>query len=1036
MDGVGTPDDHAKRSAELGYSAQAVTEHGNVSSHVGHEKAAKKYGIKPLFGLEAYTHPEPDSRRKFHLTLLAQNQVGYQNLMQAVSQTWAEGFHQWPTMSGQMLADNSDGLIVMSGCSDSLLACSLLGGKTIEPVDASWKRALNVASAFKELLGDRYYLECQMFPELPRTHAINEAYERMSKKLKIPLVGTADVHYPHPDDNDLQILVHAAGRGNNTAAKQAESWEYDIRLTHPVSDDQAVQRLRETGLSRKAAEGAWLGATAEIAERCTVVLPKADRFRWELLEGETSLELIWEWLREGWRYRVEQGNTRIAAKKTEYLDRIKMEMDLIASKDFVDYFLLTSDIIRSAKDVGEPVGPARGSSAASLVCYLLRITEIDPLQYPLMYFSRFISPDRVDVPDIDTDFADDTRPNVTKRAVAKYGSNRVANIATFTKYKGKNSIDDVARVHSIPPFEADIVKSMVLERSGGDSRADASLEDTINTFAQAKEIFEKYPALYKAIRLEGNYRGMSTHAAGLVVTNSPISDVCAIYTRDAPGEAGKRGEKLTAVSVNKYDAEYVNLMKVDILSLSTLGMIRIALEAAGVTLEELYRVPMDEPATMEAFRRNDVVGIFQFEGRATRMVCREVKPDNFMELADINGLSRPGPLFSGTTTEYIKTKWGDMDRVKFHPVVDQHTEFTKGQVIYQEQVLAVLGEFGGLPINRVHDIRKIISQKLGQGQFQESEQEFIDGAARLHGASPELAKKVWGRLVTSATYSFNIAHCISYSMLAFWCMWLKVHHPTAFYTAQLRKTKPDKWDRLIKDAMQHGIDIRGVTLGESETDWSSPYAGRVVAGYSQLNGVGAVTAERIQKKLVDRGRPFERVDDLLEVPGIGPATLEKFRTQIETDDPFGIKHMIDTMANVRNWLKESPGLPQPNFNSDQLLAYAGETRCTFLGLVVERNYQDVVENKRSRTGLAVEEIIKDLKHPHLTTAIIIRAFDEGDEDVYLRFNRFTYPKMKAMIDGIRVGHDLLLIRGFKSNRVSAVGISVQVDWMTVIDPDD
>lgn len=1040
QDGVGTPDDHVKRAAELDMDAMALTEHGNVSSHVGLEKAGKKYGVKPIFGLEAYTHPDPASRRKFHLTLLAENALGYQNLMQITTRSWAEGFYQWPTVSGQMLADHSEGLIVLSGCSDSLLACSLLGGKTIEPADASWERAVRQASAFKDLFGDRFYLECQMFPELPRTHQINTAYQTLGAKLGIPLVGTADVHYPHPDDNDLQLLVHAAGRGNNTAAQQAESWEYDIRLTHPVSDKLAVKRLRATGLSKTAASYAWEGITREIADRCNVILPKADRLRYPLDGAESAQALIWEWLREGWRYRVAQGNRRLVTHRAEALRRVQMEMGQIDAKDFVDYFLMTSEIIRSAKDEGEPVGPARGSSAASLVCYLLRITEIDPLQYPLMFFSRFISPDRTDIPDIDTDFADDTRHRVTERAVAKYGEARVANIATFTKYKGKNSIDDVARVHSVPKAEAEIVKSMVLERSGGDSRADASLEDTIATFAQAKEIFERYPHLYKAIRLEGNYRGMSTHAAGLVIANSPISDVCATYTRDAPGEAGKRGEKLTAVSVNKYDAEYLRMMKVDILSLSTLGMIRIALEAAGVTLEELYRVPMDEPKTMEAFRRNDVVGIFQFEGRATRMVCREVKPDNFLELADINGLSRPGPLFSGTTTEYIKTKWGDMERVKFHPVVDQHTEFTKGQIIYQEQVLAVLGEFGGLPINRVHDIRKIISQKLGQGQFQESEQEFIEGAGRLHGASPELARKVWGRLVTSATYSFNIAHCISYSMLAFWCMWLKVHHPTAFYMAQLRKTKEEKWTRLIKDGMQHDIDIRGVTIGESQLEWSAPRERRVVAGYQQLNGVGEVTGKRIQleeRRLWEtQGHGFQRVDDLLRVSGIGPATLAKFRGQIETDDPFGIKGMISTMQNVRAWIKESPGLPQPDFNSDTLLAFKEETRCTFLGLVVERNYQDVVENKRSRTGLSIEEITRDLKAPHLTTAIIIRAFDEGDEDVYLRFNRFTYPKMKQMIDGLRVGHDLVLIRGFKSNRVSAVGISVQVDWLTVIDPDD
>lgn len=274
MDGFRSPEEHVARAAELGMTAMALTEHGNVSSHPQLEKAAKKYGIKPIFGLEAYTELKPRSRRKFHLTILAMNQEGYRNLNRIVTRSWQEGFYQWPTVRGEMLWDHSEGLIVLSGCSDSLLACSLLGGKSIPEANASWERAVKTAKRFKERLGDRYYLECQMFPELARTKVINEAYERLSGELSIPLVATADVHYPHPDDNEMQVILHAAGRGNNTAAKQAESWEYEIRLTHPESDKAVMEKLAGTGLSRRGA-GMALASTAEIAERCDVTLPKA-----------------------------------------------------------------------------------------------------------------------------------------------------------------------------------------------------------------------------------------------------------------------------------------------------------------------------------------------------------------------------------------------------------------------------------------------------------------------------------------------------------------------------------------------------------------------------------------------------------------------------------------------------------------------------------------------------------------------------------------------------------------------------------------
>src|SRR6185312_2277186 len=275
----------------------------------------------------------------------------------------------------------------------------------------------------------------------------------------------------------------------------------------------------------------------------------------------------------------------------------------------------------------------------------------------------------------------------------------------------------------------------------------------------------------------------------------------------------------------KKDAEYLGLMKVDFLGLSTMTMIRDCLEMAGLTLDDLYSIPMDDKVTMKAFRRNDVIGIFQFEGRATRLVNRQVKPDNFQELADINGLSRPGPLFSVTTSDYIAIKHGDKRIEKVHPYWDEMTNFTKGQVIYQEQVLKALGDIGGLSVTRVHEIRRIISQKLGEAQFNTSAEDWIAGAERLHGIKRDLGKFMWGRLVTSATYSFNIAHCVSYSMLAFWCMWLKAHYPVEFYCAQLRqiggKNKDDKENNertLIKDAERHGIRVAGIGP-QSSLDW-------------------------------------------------------------------------------------------------------------------------------------------------------------------------------------------------------------------------
>lgn len=1023
QDGHGTPEDHVKRAAELGMSALAVTDHGNPSGHVGLEKAALKAGIKPIFGLEAYTAMTDKSSRKFHLTVLASDEEGYRNLNRLTTQSW-EDYYRWPTVRGKHLAANHKGLIVLSGCSDSLLSCSLLGGKAISPENASWDRALRYASRMKELLGDRFYLECQIFPELERSRILNEAFERMGKLLGIPLVATADVHTLRPGDSELRALLHAAGRGNNTIAQQLSSWEYDVPDYTPFSDKKVFKRLCAAGLSPAAAREACL-STIEIAERCNVSLPKAQRFRYPCAD---PVEEIWAWLREGWAYRVAQGNRRMVKRKAEYEAQIRMEMERILEKGFESYFLLASDLIKFAKSQGIAVGPGRGSSAASVVCYLLRITEPDPLAFPLTDFSRFVDPTRVDLPDIDTDFDDSRRHEVRAYAVKKFGTDKVANIGTFTKYKGKNSIDDVARVHRIPKLDAEIVKGMIVERSGGDSRADASLIDTFEMFPSARAILEKHPALAQAIRLEGNYKGMSVHAAGLVITASPITEVCAMYTRDDR----KTGQKLTAVSVNKYDAEYLGLMKFDLLGLSTMGTINTILGWIGWTLEDLYALKYDDPETIEAFRRADVVGIFQFEGRATRLVCRDIKPDNFLDLIDINALSRPGPLFSGTTAEYIDVKHGRREAMRVHPIIDRIAQGTRGQIIYQEQILHALSEFGGLSVGRVHEIRRIISQKLGEAQFNTSANDFAENAMRLHGVTRETAMKVWERVVTSASYAFVYSHSLSYTIIAYWCMYFKIHYPAAFYTAQLSKVKEEKWPRLIKDAEKHGLKVHGVQPGRSGLGWTMLGEKEVSAGWLSLKGVGPSKANAIVEYL--KHNEIRKADDLLNVNGIGPASLEAMRSQIEGDDPFGLRAVERALNSVRADIRsgEIP-LHPPTVRSDDILDLPGDTDVTWIGIVRLKEFKDYVEDERARSGRSPEDIKREMWRPDLPTSCVLHCGDDGDEDVYVRVKRQDYPRFRAGLERIRVGRDVIYVHARKSQ--NSFGASLYVRDLIVIEPD-
>jgi len=1033
--------------------ALGVSEHGNVSSHAQLEKACAKHNIKPLYGCEIYEAPTDliaglveglrpaiKTRKKFHQGIIAANLEGYQNLNRIVTKSWESDYrYQWPTVNADLLTKYSEGLFVLSGCSDSLLSCSLLGGKELgekrlEYSKIDFHRAVQVVEAYQEIFGDRYVIEVQRFPGLERTCVLNKAFAKIAKITGARLCATADVHYPYPHQNTMQRILHAAHRGGTVESVDA-TWEYDILLTYPLSDREILTDLRRTGLSRADAIAA-IETTAQIASEATVVLPKNEPIKWPYDKDKfNSIEdYTWEQLRQGWRFRWPK-NESLREREGEYVERIRYEMDRIIPRGFCDYFGMLSYLVAWAKDRKIPVGPARGSAAASLVCYLLRITEVDPLQFPTMVFERFIDPKRLDLPDVDLDFADDRRDEVVQEAVRVFGADRVCNIGNFIRYRGRNSIDDVARVYNIPPWQADRVKDLIIERSSGDSRISDSLQDTFDMFPVAAKVLQEYPQLQYAIDLEGNYRGLGVHAAGLIISNKPVTDTCAVYSRES------KGRKIQVVAYDKKDAEYLGMLKADFLGLKTMGAIGIALNETGIDLEDLYSVPLTDKSVLQAFKANDVTGIFQFDGRATRLVCRDVEPANFMHLADINALSRPGPLFSGMTAQYTEVRHGRAEPERLHPIVDAFTEHSYGQIVYQEQVLGVIRDLGGFPVQRVGDIRKIISQKLGEASFNAMYEEFEKGCWELHKVPPEQAKHIWKFLVTSATYSFNIAHCVSYSMLAFWLMWLKVNEPVAFYAAQLEKVGDSKNQefkrmRLMKDAVKHDVAIKPPSFVVSGASWTADREDHSIrAGFEQVKGIGPVTSKKIldyrEALKAVNGVGFTSWSDFLGVNGIGPKTLDKLEAFAASDDPFELELVGKILDELRMQIKHGgTGLPRPTHRSWEI-PQKGEHHVTWIGIVKNKEYKDYIEDQRARTGDSVEEIRAKMKDPDLVKSCVLHCYDDGDDDVYIRFNRWNFPRFKDQIETLVPREDIIIVQGLKKE---AFGISLHAQSMIIIEP--
>lgn len=1015
LDGFGHPVEHMARAAELGMSAMALTEHGNVSSHPKLELAAEKTGVKPIFGAEFYCGGAEPTQRKNHLSVWAQDNEGYRNLLRMMTWAWTDGFYYEPTITGPTLAKFHKGLVVASGCLGSLMATSLIGGKNIEPADASFERGLGVARRFKALLGDAYYLEVQAFPELKDTHRVNKMLAEISRILHIPLLATADVHYCLPAHSEMQTILHAVRPGSRrTFEEQARSWGYEVKLSHPQSDREMMDRLTGTGLSRRDASRA-IAATGVVAQRCDVSLPRAAPLRFPLPVGTTTRDYWYERLREGWRYRgiANNGDT------TAYAARLKYEVGIIESKNFVDYFLIVSEMTRWAKENGIFVGPARGSAAGSLVCYLLRITEVDPMIFPDLVFERFIDITREDLPDIDLDFDDDRRHEVFEHLAEVYGKEHVSQIGTFTTYKSRLALDDVARVYGIPTWEVDKVKELLIERSSGDLRASATIEDTFEMFPEAKAVVQQYPDLLKATALEGMVKGMGKHAAGAIVSSTPLTETCAVYG--------------SSIAVDKYDAEYLNLIKIDVLGLSTCGMLSEAAELLGEPITWLYDVPLDDPATIAGFKRNDVVGIFQFDGRAMRLVNNALKPDNFYEVCVVNALARPGPLHNNAMTDYVDIKHGVKQPELRHPLFDNIVANTQFQVVYQEQILRIVMEIGGFDWTHAAYIRKIISRKIGEQEFNRQGDRFMAGALE-RGLSKELAKKIWGMCITAGSYAFNAAHSVSYGMLAFWSMWLKIHHPLVFYTAALRRL-PDRLGnlhlQLMKDAERHGLRILPPAPGRSGVTWAPVGKRTIRAGYTTIPGVG----EKIAQAMVSA----EATDwvDMLAVKGIGPKTIDRIMAWAEQDDPLEIHKLDRLRARVVKGITsgkltgaDGRWLPIPTHRTEDVPYGRGkDTPVVWLGVCLNRNLRDLYEVNFSRTGIPLDP--EKVKDPHLREWVLLYATD-GDDILTLNINRWKYPRFKKAVWAMHLGKDMVLIKGVKKGYKPQK--IVDVHEMTVISP--
>lgn len=814
LDGFGTPEQIVVRAKEIGLKACALTDHGSVSGHPQFEKACKAAGIKPIFGCEFYLTDGEKERKKSHVTVLARNLEGYHNILRLVALSYTDDhFYYQPTIHLKDLLENDGGLIVLTGCLSGMAAQALLD----EERGMAW--------AEEWLFMMRWSIE-QLFVEiqpldLMESQVANKGLIELATKLGLKAVATNDVHYLRPGEEKIQWFLGAVRRNKNVYDEYKPMVEqcYLCRGEEMVRWGAPIESVRET---------------VRIADLCEdFELPKAKPVKIGLSEEE-AYEALLAKCRLGW---VERGMKSKA--QDLYLYRMLYELKLIKEKQFVDYFLIVADMVAWAKEQGILVGPARGSAAGSLVAYLMGITEIDPIEWDLL-FERFIDVSRLDPPDIDLDFQDDRRDEVKAYLEERWGSDRVANIAGYSLFKARSLLDDIGRVYRLRKMQVDQMKEAV---DGG-----KSLEEAIEKILPGNGYLSN---------VEGMIRQFTIHAAGMVVAADPIPEVAGL---------GKDGILL----LDYRDAEYLGLMKIDVLSLKTLTILKHCLDAIGKDWKWLYSVPLDDPEVYKAFGDGLCEGVFQFEGATTKRICQRLKPTVFNELIDINALSRPGPLQSGATEAYLKGE----QVAEMCQVERSETKRSRGQILFQEQIMKILREAGGLSWADVTAVRKLITKKQGQDKLEGIKQRFIEGYVKKGWckegaeAAQKEAEGVWKRCGESGAYGFNIAHSTSYTFIGYWCMYLKVHYGLEFYWANLM-VEPDK-KTLLHEFAHQGGNVWGVKFGISRMGWSIDQMadGRsgLRAGYLTIKGIGPKMAGRLERE-GSGAKLTKRVKEALEEAG-------------------------------------------------------------------------------------------------------------------------------------------------------------------------
>lgn len=954
LDGCGKIANYAEKAKSMGHSAIAFTEHGTMRQYYTQLEECESRDLKPIYGIEFYVsgnmrrkglteeekksitsglkksehksalkrHEEREGiRDRWHLTVLAKNEVGLKNLFKLSTNAWLEGFYYKPRIDLDELIKYKDGLIVATGCQSSVINDHVCVGKR--------KKALNIADRLYDEFGSELWLE--VMPHEGEDQVLSnkfamELMERWDKR--VGMVATQDAHYVDKTDMDAhEVLLCIGTRDNMSNPDRFRFGDGELYLKSRKEMFSSFMKYHSYMGSRLIKRS--LNSTLDVADEIQNKIIKIDRFACLMPPvdvpdkfGGDEYSYTKALCIHGWTWREIPKRALYYAKKYGmsyenaikiYKQRLKHELGSIKRQKFITYFLLVRDLYNWARKQDIMCGPGRGSAAGSLVAFLLGITSVDPIEHGLL-FERFINPARVDMPDIDMDFEDVRRQEIIEYLRQKYGGDRVSQIATIGKLSGKQCLKDISRVLEVPYVEVNQVTNSIIERSSGDERASQTIEDSFRDFKICREFNKKYPDVLKYAKvLEGMNKNLGIHAAGVVTSPVPLVEVVPLEVRKH-----KEGDVIvTAVDMNGAQAH--GLLKLDVLGLRTLTVLKDTLRAVKENTEEeidLERLTLDDKKVLQAFTDHDYVGIFQYDSPGADKICNGVEFDDFTDVAAMTALNRPGTARSGLATEYVERKKHPEKRKvgHFHPKVSEITSDTMGVIVYQEHVQKIFVEIAGFPPGTADSLRRVIAKKYGDETIGKERENFLKGAREHSGIDEKTAGKIMDAITFFGSYGFNKSHATSYGIMAYWGMWLKVYYPLEFYWALLKNT-PDRIriQGFAKDAKRHGIELLPPDVSVSRREFTIDRSRNAIRGsLVDIKNVGEKAADSIMNNQpykdyidfisrIDRRRVNKRVLVSLAKSGSLDSLVPNVKWYIENIDELNIdvdkKHVVKELLD-------------------------------------------------------------------------------------------------------------------------------------------